>query len=201
MLLERPRRRAPYGFAAPHHFGSEDAAARAQHGAGFNAGLVADPHLPADDGVVFHHHAARKTGLRRHHHVAADAAVVAHMHHVVELGSLTDGSDSQRGAVHAGIGADLDIIANLHAAHLRKLLPAVLLHHIAKTIGADYRTGMQNGAPADVHVVVDGDVRVQHAAFAQVDPLAYHRAGADRRGEADARAISHHRMRPDIEIG
>src|ERR1019366_2405048 len=161
MLLEGPRRRAPYGFAAPHHFGSEDAAARAQHGAGFDAGLVADPHLPADDGIVFHHHAARKTGLRRHHHVAADAAVVADVHHVVELGSLTDGGDSQRGAVDARIGADLDIVADLHAAHLRELLPAVPLHHVAETIRADHHAGMQNGAAADVHVVVDGDVRVQ----------------------------------------
>ena len=70
--------------------GSKNAAARAQHGAGLDSRFVADAHLTADHGVVFHHHAARESGLRGDDHVPADAAVVSDVNQVVELGAVAD---------------------------------------------------------------------------------------------------------------
>ena len=181
-----------------------------------DARFVADAHLPADHGVVVHHHAAREAGLRRHHHVPPDAAVVRHVHHVVELGALADPGDAERGAVHAGVGADLDIAFDHHAADLRELFVVVARHHEPEAVGADDAAGVQDRARADVHVVVERDVGVQHASprpattrlpieqpapMRQRAPMRGARADAhlrsDRNIRADIGAFADHRRRVD----
>src|SRR6185437_2725098 len=167
VLAQRPRGSAPYRLSGTDDLRSEHAAARAQHRARFDARLIADAHLSADHGMILHHDAARESRLRSHYHMAPDAAVVPHMHHVIELRAFADGGDAERRAIHAGIGADLHEIADLHAADLRKLVPAVVIHHKTKTVGADHRAGMDDCAAPDVHIVVYGYVGMQDAAFAQ----------------------------------
>src|SRR5262249_21348556 len=111
---------------------------------------------------------------------------------------FADFGDAERGAVHAGVGADLDEVTDLHASHLRKFVPAVAIHDVAEAVGADHHAGVKNRAAADADVIVHGHVGVQHAAFAQQHALAHVTARADAARYADPRAIAHHRVRAHI---
>src|SRR5579862_2178773 len=195
MFLQGTRGRAPDGLPGAHDLGGQDAATGAQHGARFDARLIADPYLAADHRIILHHYTARKTGLCRHHHVTADAAIMAYVHHIVQLGALADPRYAQGGAVHAGIGADLHEVADLHAAHLGEPVIAVVLKDVTEPIRPDHTAGMQNHTAANVHVVVNGDVGVEHTAFSQHHALADGAAGADAAGQADARTVADGGMR------
>ncbi len=129
--------------------------------------------------------------------MSAEPAVVADVHHIVELSPLADGSDPHGGAVDAGVGADLHVVADFHPSDLGEFLPAVLLHHIPEAVGADYYAGMQNHTAPDVAIVVNGDMRVEHAAFADGHALADHRTGANRTGDTEPGAGADHRVGAD----
>ena len=73
VFFQRTRRRSPHHLSFANDLGRENPAAGAQHRAGLDASFVADAHLSADHGVVFHYHAAREPGLRRDHDMLADA--------------------------------------------------------------------------------------------------------------------------------
>src|SRR5262249_14440684 len=158
--------RTPHGLSGTYDLGSQHTASRPEHRARFDPRLVADPNLPPDHCVVLDNHATRETGLRSHDHVLADAAVVTHMNHIGELGAFDDRGYTQRGAVHARVGSDLDKIADLHAPDLRKLVPASILHRVAKAVRTDDTAGVKNAAAAHVAVVVDRDIGMQYAALA-----------------------------------
>src|SRR6185369_15913777 len=115
--------------------------------------------------------------------------------------AFADGSDAERGAIHAAIGADLDEVADLDAAHLREFVPAVAIHDVPESVRADDGARVDDGAASDIHVVVDGDVGVEHAAFAQQHAFADEASGADAGGDTDARALAHHGVRPDVDQG
>src|SRR5712691_3293706 len=104
--------------------------------------------------------------------MASDAAVMPHMHHVIDFGALSDFSDADGGAIHAGVGADLDEVADLDAANLREFFVAAFLEDESEAIRADDAPGVQDGAFPDTHAVVEGDVRVQQAAIADRDVAA-----------------------------
>src|SRR5215471_2734825 len=93
------------------------------------------------------------------------------MHHIIEFGAFADFRNTQGRTVHARIGADLDEAANLHTPYLRKLVPPVAVHDVAESICADDHSGVQDGAAADIHVVVHRDIRMQHTAFSEPHAL------------------------------
>ena len=78
------------------------------------------------------------------------------------LSSLTSSSmtvSSMRAAVDRRVGADLDVVADDHAADLRDLAPASALVRDAEAVGADDRAAVDERARADDAVRVDGDAR------------------------------------------
>src|SRR5262249_57380102 len=101
--------------------GGQHAAAGSQHGAALDARLTTNPDLPADHGVIAYLDAAGESGLGGNDHVPAEAAVVSDVDHVVELSAIADAGRTERGAVHATVGADLDVVADFNRADLRKL--------------------------------------------------------------------------------
>src|SRR5262249_10464733 len=145
-----------------------------------------------------HDDTARESRLRSYDHMAPDAAIVAHMNHVIELRALADRGRAQRGAVDARIRPDFDEIADLDPPDLRKFVPALVFHHVAESISADYCSGVHNHGAPDIDVVVDGDVGVQYAAFAQGDALTDDAARANAGGKSDARVVADDCVRPDI---
>ena len=97
----------------------------------------------------------------RDHGVRADHAVVADLDLVVELHAVLDHGVVERAAVDGGVGADLDVVADAHRAHLRDLHPAARVGRHAEAVGADHHARVQDAAVADGAVVVDRDARVQ----------------------------------------
>src|SRR5690606_39983370 len=98
----------------------------------------------------------------------------------------------ERAAVDAAVGADLDVVADHHAAELLDLLPAArLARGEAEAVGADHGAGMDDGALTHLAVVEQRDVRMQARAGA-------HPAGpSDDGAGADPRPRPHHRAGAD----
>ena len=71
----------------------------------------------------------------------------------IRLSSFTPSSitvSCQRAAVDAGVGADLDVVADAHRAQLLDLFPArPACGREAEAVGADHHAGMQDAALAD----------------------------------------------------
>ncbi len=117
--------------------------------------LSPDAHLATDDRIIADGDAAGEARLRGDNDVAADLAVVADVDQIVELGAVTDAGDAERCAVDAGVGADLDIVADDHFADLRELdVVAVFVEREAEAIGADHAAGVEDGVAADAHAVI-----------------------------------------------
>ena len=68
---------------------------------------------------------------------------------------------AEGGAVDAGVGADLDIVADFDAADLRKFFVMIAGADEAEAVRAKDASGMQNGAVADGHMAVNGDVGME----------------------------------------
>src|SRR5262245_26526088 len=97
-----------------------------------NVDAVGDLDVPVDHGRAADRAAAPDVGAagdagaRRDRGVRADAHVVADLDLVVELDALLDHRVVQRAAVDRGVGADLDVVADPHAADLRDLYPGTV---------------------------------------------------------------------------
>ena len=87
---------------------------------------------------------------------------------VVELDAFFDDRVVERAAVDGGVGADLDVVADVHAADLRHLDPGALLGRVAETVAADHRAGLHDAAPAEHHVVPDEYARHEARIVADV---------------------------------
>ena len=110
---------------------------------------------------------------------APDAAVVGDVHQVVELGAFADGGDAQSGAVHAGVGADLHVVADHHAAHLREFFVGSAGQDESETVGSDDAARVQDHVIPEGHFVIQGDARMQHAVPADADIVADDGAGSN----------------------
>jgi UDP-N-acetylglucosamine acyltransferase len=197
MFLQGPRGRSPHYLALANDLGCEDAATGTEDRARFNARLVANSHLAADHCVVFHDHAAGQPGLGGDDDVTANAAVVPYVDQVVELHAVANLSDAEGRPVDAGVGADLDVVADFHAPDLRELFVAIAVADKAEAVGAQDAARVQYGAIADGNAVVDGDARMQHTVRAEADARADRAARADTAAFADPRSGSDTRVGPD----
>ena len=80
--------------------------------------------------------AAGHTDTTSHRGVLADPHVVPDLHQVVELDAIFENCVLQRAPVNAGVGADLDVIADLNRTQLFNLDPLTIMRGKAKTISA-----------------------------------------------------------------
>src|SRR5579875_3438575 len=124
----------------------------------------------------------------------SDRAIMGDVHQVIDFRSFADAGCTQRRTIHAGIGADLDIITNLHSSDLRKFLVAICRESEPKSISADDTTGMQHDARANAHTIVNRDACMQHAVLADIDLFANMTASPNRTCSANFA------MRPDGDI-
>ena len=122
---------------------------------------------------------------------------MSNVNQVIELGSVADGSDSQRGAIDAGVGANLDIVADLDAADLRELLVTITGANEAEAVGAEHATGVQHGTVAEDHVIVNCNVRVENTIVADADARSDGTIGADAGAFANEGTWAHLSERTD----
>ena len=166
VFIERLDRRSPPDTRA-HDLARQYPGLRPDHRAAQDPRVVAKTYLPADHAIVLDHRAARNAGLRGDDHPLADHHVVRDLHKVVDFGPLADPRFAQRAAVDAGVCADLDIVFDHDRAHLRKFyIPGFAVSHITEPVGPNNDTRMKNTIAADLHIVVNDAVRVDHRPFA-----------------------------------
>ena len=137
--------------------------------------------------------AACNTDTARKRRMGADVNVVSDLNQVVELDALFNHGVRQGAAVYAGVGTDLDIVANTHAAQLLDFFPTSLMRRKAKTVSADNRTRMNNTARTDAATIGECDagakaamlpnrrISPHHAMFCHVHSRAHHGACTDTR--------------------
>src|SRR4051812_24384275 len=104
--------------------------------------MVPETNLPADYSVVFDHHTAADSRLRRNHNALADVAVVADVDHVVELRAAPDARATERRAIDAGVRAELNVVFDHNGSDLWKLVIAVIVPHVTKTVRTEASSSM-----------------------------------------------------------
>src|SRR5438128_105438 len=165
IFIQRLNRDAPPNSRS-NNLAGQDAGFRSNDGAALHANMVAKADLPANHAIVFDGDAAADAGLAGDYHALADVAVVADMDEVIELCAAANSCASQSGPIDAGIRTQLDIIFDHHGANLGKLMMALFVTHVSKTISADDDSGMQNHAIANGHIVINHNVRVNRTVAA-----------------------------------
>ena len=100
----------------------------------------------------------------------ADGDAVSYLHEIVDLRAGADPGFAQRRSVDRGIGADLDIVLDDHAAHLWNfLLTAVGSSREAVAIGPDHGAVLDDHPIPDRHILSDRDLRSNDAVLADGD--------------------------------
>src|SRR5713226_466964 len=119
------------------------------------------------------------------------------VHQVVELRTATDARTAQRASIHAGVRTQFDVVFNDHGSDLRKLVVALLVADITKTVCANDYTGMQDHSIANGDVVIDHDVRMNDTLAAHNDVVANTYSGQDLRPDSDSAVLTDGHVRTD----
>ena len=79
------------------------------------------------------------------------------------LRAAADPGHAGRGAVDRGVGADLDVVLDHHAADLRDLAVAAAVRRETEAVVADHGAGVDDDPIADLGLLADDHVRVEDA--------------------------------------
>src|SRR5207253_11079636 len=108
-----------------------------------------NPGLAGDNDVVAQFRAAGDAGLRDDQAVLAHDDVMRDLNKVIYLGAFADDGRSQRAAINGDISADLNVVPEDDLADLGYLVMDTRVKYVTKTVGADYRAGVNADAMAD----------------------------------------------------
>ena len=98
----------------------------------------------------------------------------------------------QGSAIDGGVGADLDIIFDLKPADLRELfiMARRLIAHVAETVAAEHRAGMNDHAVSEPHAGINSDIWIQITIASDAYFRADHAAGPNPRALSDLHAFA-----------
>src|SRR3989338_10475585 len=105
--------------------------------------------LPRQDNVLSQNTAARDPGLRYDDTIFTDDDIVSDLDQIIDLCSAADQCLFKSGPVDGNTGPYLHIIFDHNGPDLRDLLVDPFHINIAKTIGPDHCTAMNNDMVAD----------------------------------------------------
>src|SRR5579863_6248054 len=136
---------------------------------------------------------------------------MADEHKVIELGALADARLANGGAVDAGVGLNLHVVANHGDPRLQHLVPAAVGlpgkaeavaaydhavlqdHAVADTaVFAHYGVRVREKVVADARAAIDGDEAVQHGIAADHGTFVHVAVGTNVRAGADLRRDGDH---------
>src|SRR5205814_7238570 len=126
-----------------------DATLRTDAGVIANLDMPNDTSLTANQDTLTDPHTASNSGLRCDDRIRADHNVVRDLHEIVDLCSLLDPGSAKTGAIDGRVGADLDIIVDLYNSQLLNFFLAAIDHLESKSVGANYRTAVNDHARAN----------------------------------------------------
>ena len=89
------------------------------------------------------------TNAAGHRRVITNGDVVSDLNLIIEFHAIADDGIVKRAAINRGIRANFHIVADDDTTDLRNLDPAFRILGKAKTIAANYGSGMNNGPFAD----------------------------------------------------
>src|SRR6202042_3968026 len=92
------------------------------------------------------HRAAGDAGAGGDGGMSADDHVVAYLDLIVQFDAILDNRIIDGAPINGGVGPDLHVIADSHAAHLRHLYPAAGVVRKTEPIRTDHCTGVQDTA-------------------------------------------------------
>ena len=122
-----------------------------------NLQVPGQPGLRRDDGVAAEPGAAGYAALPDEQAVLADDDVVRDLHEVVDFRAAPDDGRAERAAINARVRANLDIVVNDDVADLKHLAMLARVEHVAVTVRADDRAGVDADAMANLRVGVEND--------------------------------------------
>ena len=122
-------------------------------------------------------------------------------HEIVELRAVANRGGPVGAAIDRGAGTDLDVVADLHPAQLRRQAIAAVNHLIAEAIGPKHGTGVDHAPCPHLRAVVQHRIRKDDCAGA--DPAAGHDLGAGVNGGTwpDLDIRTDHGERVNVGIG
>ena len=124
-----------------------------------NFQMSGNANLSSEHNMISQLRAARDAGLSDDDAVLADFHVVRDLHQVVYLRPLADDRRAERAAVNRHPRADFHVVADDDVADLRHLAVDAAVLHVAETVRANHRVGVNAHAPANFRARVKGDVR------------------------------------------
>src|SRR5262249_7877861 len=118
--------------------------------------------------------------LRGDEATLTDRGVVADHHQIVDLRAAADAGDGDRGTVDRGVGADLDLVADLYRpdrgdAHDRPtggVRVPDLGRSVAEPVGAEAGVGLDDDPTAEHDARTDAHARIEPAPGTDPRPLA-----------------------------
>lgn len=121
-----------------------------------DAGTATHGAMRTDDCAACHAHTSG------HGRVLADVHVVADLDQVVELHAIFDDRVFEGTAIDAGIGPDLDIVADADGTELFDLDPRTFVRGQPEAVGANHHARVQQTAGADGAALRHRDARLEH---------------------------------------
>jgi len=138
---------------------SRHAGARSHLGFLADAEMIQNARGGAEHGPIADPHAARDPRLGDDADVVADLNVVGDLHQIVDLRSVADAGRRHRRSIDRRVGADLDVVADDHVAHLRNLVQlAARFRNESETVAADDDAAVNPSPLADDRSGVNGNV-------------------------------------------
>ena len=104
---------------------------------------------------------ARDPDAAGHRRMGADVDVVANLNQIVQFHAIFDHGVVERAAIDAGVGADLDVVADADCAQLFDLDPGPLMGREAKSVRPDHHTRVHDATLAQRASFPETDVRGQ----------------------------------------
>ena len=138
---------------------------------GADLGAVADRHvvgqadLAGEDDATADPTRPRDPRLRHDDGVRANHGIMADLHQVVDFRAAADDRGAHGRAVDRHVGADLDVILDDDPADLGDLAMARPVEDVAEAVGPQDGPGVDDDPAADLDVLPQDHVGVQHAAL------------------------------------
>src|SRR5690606_40676269 len=104
--------------------------------------------------------------------IIADAHVMGNLHQVVNNHAIADESVTQGAAINGGVGADFDIIADLHRTELMNFHPAARLVGKTKAVGSYNSAAVHSDIAPQRNPMIKGGIRMKITVIANQGVLA-----------------------------
>jgi hypothetical protein len=168
-------------------------------------------HLCHHDRAATNFRTATETGLRSNGDIWPEFTAVSDLNQVVELYAVTNFGLRQGRAVDRGVGADFDVVAHDHNAHLWNFVKRARgFGYEPKTISSDHRSRLQHNTVAEnapfanhhagMHdtAFTDNNVSVERGIGMKLRARAHFAPRADNSARRDPSTFMHFGVRTDM---